>query len=471
MMKARMYTTKKAFFVKALCLSMMIVCFVAMASSAKASQTVNTVVQKAQKDRQETREATNKIEADIAAAQQTLQKERNAIVNKVEEQKALIETLQQEFAQLKELEQSLKNELANKEDMMDAVQSTVGNNAGLFIQSAPSYIVQNLSDEEKTRIETLSLNKEFPKLEEIGTLLKLLQQSLAQSANLKQYEETIATREGKEIAANVLHLGAFQGFYQTKDRAEQGYTIKDTLFAPLSVATYTPDDKEKALLEQAFSGGKVLPVDVSKGAILTQPRKVYSLYDTIRQSGVFGWCILALGMIAILLTLERCFVLLRIQKNGKTLVNAVIDGNYTSNALEKTPSGRVLAHMMGKEVKQNMDPQILELRAEEAVLKELQPLERFLQTLKIIAAISPLLGLLGTVSGIVLTFRVITDFGNGDPKLLSGGISEALLTTEMGLLVAIPILFVHHFLQNRVNAVMLDMDMASTTFMRHFSRT
>jgi biopolymer transport protein ExbB len=81
----------------------------------------------------------------------------------------------------------------------------------------------------------------------------------------------------------------------------------------------------------------------------------------------------------------------------------------------------------------------------------------------VLAAISPLLGLLGTVSGIIQTFRIITAHGNGDPKLLSAGISEALLTTEAGLLVAIPLLLCHHFLTRRVNTVMLDMEAAGTS--------
>ena len=95
---------------------------------------------------------------------------------------------------------------------------------------------------------------------------------------------------------------------------------------------------------------------------------------------------------------------------------------------------------------------------EEAILKQLPRLERFLPTLSVFAAIAPLLGLLGTVTGMIETFQVITRFGTSDPKLMAGGISEALITTQLGLAVAMPIIIIHHFLERRVDKVVGDME-------------
>jgi biopolymer transport protein ExbB len=97
-------------------------------------------------------------------------------------------------------------------------------------------------------------------------------------------------------------------------------------------------------------------------------------------------------------------------------------------------------------------------------LKEMPRLERFLPTLGVLAAIAPLLGLLGTVTGMINTFQVITAVGTGDPRMMSGGISEALLTTQFGLTVAIPIMIIHHFLERRVDKIVGDMEEKGTAF-------
>ena len=94
----------------------------------------------------------------------------------------------------------------------------------------------------------------------------------------------------------------------------------------------------------------------------------------------------------------------------------------------------------------------------------MEKLEKFLPTLALFAVISPLLGLLGTVSGMIETFKIITEVGTGDPGMLAGGISVALLTTQFGLMVAIPIMLVHHFLKSQVDKIVVDMQEKGTAF-------
>jgi biopolymer transport protein ExbB len=104
------------------------------------------------------------------------------------------------------------------------------------------------------------------------------------------------------------------------------------------------------------------------------------------------------------------------------------------------------------------DRETLESVLQEAILRELPRVERGLSVLAILGAVAPLLGLLGTVTGMIDTFRVITLFGTGDPKLMSGGISEALVTTELGLAIAIPIMLIHTFLSRRADGIIGDME-------------
>ena len=108
--------------------------------------------------------------------------------------------------------------------------------------------------------------------------------------------------------------------------------------------------------------------------------------------------------------------------------------------------------------------QDMENALQEAILGEIPRIERFLSTLGMLAAIAPLLGLLGTVTGMINTFHVITYYGTGDPRMMSGGISEALVTTMLGLSVAIPIMMAHTFLSRRVETQISKMEEKSVAF-------
>jgi biopolymer transport protein ExbB len=108
--------------------------------------------------------------------------------------------------------------------------------------------------------------------------------------------------------------------------------------------------------------------------------------------------------------------------------------------------------------------EVIENSVQEAALRELGRLDRFLPTLSVLAAVAPLLGLLGTVSGMIETFQTIAEFGSGDVRLMSGGISEALLTTQLGLGVAIPVMLVHHLFERRADRLVADMEERGTAF-------
>jgi biopolymer transport protein ExbB len=149
---------------------------------------------------------------------------------------------------------------------------------------------------------------------------------------------------------------------------------------------------------------------------------------------------MTLAAIGFLLALGR---LLRLSEISRSVSRQKknIDRPFDSN-----PLGRVL---MVYHNDPNVDKETLQLRLDEAVLKEIPKLEAGLSALKILAAIGPLMGLLGTVTGMIITFQQITLFGTGDPKLMAGGISQALVTTVMGLVMAIPLLLLHSYLSSR----------------------
>ena len=150
-----------------------------------------------------------------------------------------------------------------------------------------------------------------------------------------------------------------------------------------------------------------------------------------------------LAAIGFLLVIERMITL--------TLIGRKVRAQIKSNTVSSNnPLGRVL---MVYEENKSVDVETLELKLDEAILKELPALERFLSTLKLIAAVAPLLGLLGTVTGMIETFQSIVLFGTGDPKMMASGIAEALVTTMEGLWVAIPTVLLHSFVASRSGSV------------------
>jgi len=175
------------------------------------------------------------------------------------------------------------------------------------------------------------------------------------------------------------------------------------------------------------------------GALVQEP----DMLERLNQGGKVGYVIVGVGVFGILLGFWRILVLFAM--SGKVSAQLKSEKANTNN-----PLGRVL-----KVAEENsaVDTETLELKLEEAVLKERPSIESGLSILKIIAAVAPLLGLLGTVTGMIATFQAITIFGAGDPKNMAGGISSALVTTVQGLLVAIPVVLMHTLVNGRAKAV------------------
>jgi biopolymer transport protein ExbB len=196
------------------------------------------------------------------------------------------------------------------------------------------------------------------------------------------------------------------------------------------------------------SGYLPIGLDASRGAMLSAMLRAPGLWERIQQGGVIGYVILGVGFVAVLLVLERLIFLSRTSRAVQRQLKS--DQPDTAN-----PLGRVLQHF---EENPNQDTETLQLKLDEAVLKELPKIERGLSSIGVLAAIAPLLGLLGTVTGMIQTFQSITLFGTSDPKYMSSGISQALVTTELGLIVAVPIILVLSFLTNKGNNIVHVLD-------------
>ena len=197
-------------------------------------------------------------------------------------------------------------------------------------------------------------------------------------------------------------------------------------------------------LHGAQSGAVQMAVDPSQGQLLRVLVQAPSIQERIQQGGTVGYIIIALALIGLLIAVVRFLALTALSSK----MNSQQKNAGSPN--ENNPLGRILS-VYHKDP--NVDVETLELRLDEAVLKEIPAIESGLSTLKILAAIGPLLGLLGTVTGMIQTFQALALFGTGDPKLMADGISQALMTTVLGLVMAIPLVLLHSFLAGRAQGL------------------
>lgn len=353
---------------------------------------------------------------------------------------------------LRKRESELRRELDKSQDQMKKIESSVRNNV-LLLLSGSNIQPGLLGHPEKVeRLKIMSTPDRFPPMADVSFLMDSLLNTISDSDKTMTTgpDSPLLLRDGSQSTSNIMRIGAFQGIFMGDNDA--GYLMVNTETNLPQCAPYMAEEEEAGVLIAAMNGSGLIPIDVSGGKILVNPPKKISLLDRLKSGGVFLWPIFSLGVLGLILILERCVVFFRIRLLGKEHKKC-----KTSNC----PAARVVKRM-GKA--RAGDAETADRLLEEAILEELPALERFLQTIRVFAAVSPLLGLLGTVSGIINTFRVITEYGNGDPTLLSGGISEALLTTEMGLIVAVPLLLCHHFLSRRKNTIVLDMETAGAAY-------
>lgn len=209
----------------------------------------------------------------------------------------------------------------------------------------------------------------------------------------------------------------------------------------------------------------ILPNQVQGKAYIQKEEKSFwkSLMHTVKTGGVFMWPLLIIPLFVLYMFFAKLFTVVRSRAGGSKAYGMAVDSlaNRPEEALKlarEQPSSPVLKVIGAVAANRGKDRELAEKDVKEVILHEVPRLERHLTTLSVLAAAAPLLGLLGTVSGLIAMFQVITQHGVNDPKLLAGGIGEALIATETGLLIAIPTLLGHNFLANRVDRIVADME-------------
>ena len=326
-------------------------------------------------------------------------------------------------------------------ELFGHINSTAGDMRENFNTSLVSTEYPNRGEFLTSLIEKLK-GDSLPTIEEIERVWFEMQREMIESGRIVQYNTTVATPAGDDIQADVVRVGSFN--IVTTDGQYLKYSDDALSILPRQPASsFVGWAEDLANSSEGFGRFGVDPTGPTGGSLLAAFIDTPTLTERWHQGRQVGYVITAVGIIAMLIAAWRFVVLTAIG----TKVNAQLKSSTVST---DNPLGRVL---VVSDENPNMDTETLELKLNEAVLKEIPDLENSLTLIKIIAAVAPLLGLLGTVTGMIITFQAITIFGAGDPKTMASGISSALITTVLGLIVAIPTLLAHTIVSGRAKRV------------------
>ncbi|MCV2883139.1 MotA/TolQ/ExbB proton channel family protein [Aestuariibacter sp. AA17] len=289
-------------------------------------------------------------------------------------------------------------------------------------------------------------SKGLPNIKELEDMWFALQTEMTESGKVSRFQTDVVSLEGGTQTQDVVRVGTFNLI------GEQGYLAYDQQESQVQPLGRQPDshmvDSAGVMLD-ANSGIVPFFVDPSRGAILDLLKGKATLSERYHAGGVVGYVIT--GMLAIGL-LIGVFKLVQL-----TLMSGQIRSqlNNTSNPSNGNPLGRILKVYHENK---NADAENLELKLDEAILRELPKIESGINIIKIFAAIAPLLGLLGTVLGMIATFQQITLFGTGDPRIMAGSISMALVTTAQGIIAALPLILTHSIVAGRSKSIVHILD-------------
>ena len=369
------------------------------------------------------------------------------------EQRAMLEDIQRKIAEQEALKQRQKaafdaneDKLAELSTQLDRRVGELGELFGVFRQTADDTqtllfdsLITLEYPERRTEIEALASSTEVPTIPEMQALWRLLTHEIALSGQLSTFEASIIEPGGSRYQAPVTRVGLFNVVSGDK---YLNYLSDDNSLVELPRQPVGHLRRTAGELTSADPGEKVdFALDPSRGALLGLLVQSPSLWERIQQGKTVGYAIIVVAFIGMLIVLERLLRLSAISRRIKRQL-----GNLDSVS-DDNPLGRIMLTYYENEHLNDLD--VISRKMEQVVISNVADVKKGLPTIKVLAAVAPLMGLLGTVTGMIGTFQAITLFGTGDPKLMAGGISQALVTTVLGLCAAIPLLLSHSVLNSR----------------------
>jgi biopolymer transport protein ExbB len=401
------------------------------------SELLQLVEQGRARDSQELRRREQEFQAQKAEQERLLSEARQRQRSMEQTSESLEAQFEQNELEIGALNQQLNDSLGELRELFGVVQLVAGDAASQFETSLTSIQFQGRREFLLDLAERMGQSARIASVEELERLWFELQREATELGKVVRMPLEVVGVDGNRSTRDVVRVGAFNivsdGKYLSYEPATR--TVAELVRQPDQrrfIASTTD-------IVNAQEGFEAFGVDVTRGQILALLIQQPNMRERIAQGAEIGYLIIALGILGLLLAGERLITL-------SILSRKVSSQLKSKEPKTDNPLGRVLkVYSDNKQV----DVETLELKLSEAIMKETPKLQRFLLFLKIISVVAPLMGLLGTVTGMIQTFQAITLFGTGDPTLMAGGISQALVTTVLGLVVAIPMVLLHTVVSGR----------------------
>ncbi|MCP4595283.1 MotA/TolQ/ExbB proton channel family protein [Neptuniibacter sp.] len=398
-----------------------------LAETAPLRGLLNDVKQISNADSESNRKREAEFNADLGQQKRMLATSRQRLLAAEEEQENLKSQFDENDLKLAELESLLQQRSGQLGEVFGVAKEVAAELSPILLDSMTSADYPNRTDEL-----AFAESKRVPELKDLQNLWYQLQLEMTASGEIKQFETAVTDINGLSEETTVLRVGPFAA--ATADGRFLGWDLQQQQLAVLPTQP-GPSSQQDMAQYQRGENTDVL-IDPSRGQLFMLLDRMPKLSERLHQGGEVGYLIIGLGVIGLLVALYQMLrmTITELQVRKQLSQPAQLEDN--------NPLGRVLQAVSHSGL--GLDQ--LELKVDEVILKELPKIERGQSIIKLLAAVAPLLGLLGTVVGMIATFQSITLFGTSDPKLMAGGISQALMTTVLGLVVAIPLLFCHSYL-------------------------
>lgn len=356
---------------------------------------------------------------------------------------------------LEELNDTLRIRTGDMGELFGIFRQMAAETSGALAESLAT--VEN--PERRDRATAIAESGDIPVIDDLRALQLLLLEEMVESGRVSRFESDITDATGQNQTEQVVRIGLFTAV------SADGYLQSTAADGSFNVLPRQPARRYANSAKDFFatsSGTASVAIDPSRGSLLSLVIQSPGLVRQISYGGGIGYTIILIGLAGLLIAIWRLFKLRVIGRR----VSAQLGSDSISS---DNPLGRVLGVAAENGA---VSVEALERKLDEAVMRETPPLERFQGIIKVIAGVAPLMGLLGTVVGMIRTFQTITLFGSGDPKLMADGISQALVTTVEGLVVAIPLVFLHALMTDKSRELIEVLEEQSAGIVaRHTERT
>lgn len=367
---------------------------------------------------------------------QLLAEAKKALAEQESRAAALKSTFTANEQELADQEALLKQQVGDLGELFSVVRQSAGDLAGQWRSS----LLNVQFPERLEQLERLTKGRALPSAAQVESFWLTILEDMTATGRVERVAVPVVAADGQRNLQEIVRVGPFSAY---SDQAFLTFSEGESALRalPKQPSGISQVNKWAASNEPVAT----LAVDPTRGSLIELLQRQPSVLDRLRQGGLVGWVIVALGVFGFLLAAWRLFGLMRVVRSVRVQM-----ANLAEPTMDN-PLGRVLSVLGPKP--QLADLETLELKLDEAVMQEVPQLEKGQGLLKLLAAVAPLLGLLGTVTGMIVTFQAITQSGGGDSRLMADGISQALVTTVEGLVVAIPLLFLHSVLSARSKGV------------------